>query len=412
MARGKAVTAASANSNPAKTFFFLQFCSLILLQKVGLPAGAAQISIQIPLLYASIAYAAFFLNVEVSLIRLIIYCIFFTVALFSQMVSGQPFSITSFEIVLALYLPFIFVWRMSREDYLECMKPFQNLMLLGGAMVLLQVLWQVGTHYRSRISIEPLIPAALRLQGYLYEAPIHWGASFYRANGFFFLEPSSVSSFLACAFIIEVSYFQRPKRMLFYIVSMFATLAATGVVMLLIASPFLLMKLTPRMRVLAAAVGLLAIPVVLATGLGDVFLSRTTELSNPGTSGSQRVAAPAAQILDILPKPNILFTGQGAGNVDNSQSSVWGVVKLLDEYGGLTAITFMIFLIFCMAGSSNMALFWPLFIVYNFTGGYLSYPPLILLIMLLCSSAVVIDTPDRRPALRAVGRRREAPAHT
>ena len=404
------MTAASASSTPAKTFFFLQFCSLILLQKMGLPAGGAQISILVPLLYASIAYAAFYLNLEVSLIRLILYCIFFAFALFGQMVSGQPFSVTSFEILLALYLPFIFVWRMSHEEYLECLKPFQNLMLLGGAMVLLQVLWEVGTHYHSRISIEPLIPKAFLLQGYLYEAPIHWGASFYRANGFFFLEPSSVASFLACAFIIEVSYFQRLKRIVFYIVTMLATVAATGVVMLLIASPFLLVKLTLRMRLLAGVVGVLALGAATATGLTDTFMSRSIELSSPGTSGSQRVTKPATQILDILPNPRILFTGEGAGNVDNSQSSVWGVVKLLDEYGALTAITFMIFLTLSMNGSSNKALFWPLFIIYNFTGGYLGYPPLILLIMLLCSTAVVTETPDRRVVVRAISRRPELTA--
>ena len=100
---------------------------------------------------------------------------------------------------------------------------------------------------------------------------------------------------------------------------------------------------------------------------------------------------PAFQFVTLLFDPSYLLTGDGAGSVTPSNGGVgvtlmvaWPIVKLINEYGLLTMISFVIFYMSGIVGNFNLPLKVTLSIVYFFTGGYLLTPNLVGLLAILC----------------------------
>jgi hypothetical protein len=89
------------------------------------------------------------------------------------------------------------------------------------------------------------------------------------------------------------------------------------------------------------------------------------------------------------------------------QSSPWPLTKLFSEYGALTALAYLLLLVTAIWRAPNRILAFSLFIVINFTGGYLLNPVTASLVTLLLSL-------PRRIAERSASRSRslEAGART
>lgn len=395
-------------------FFAIEFAALALLQKFAVPAGATPISVLIPLLYGGLAVGVFAFNLGVSLLRVAAFGLFLLVALLSQLLVGRPFSAPSFLLLLVLYFPMVFLWRMPADRYRRVMEIFQNVMVIGAVMVFVQLAWQFAFGLGNTLSIEPFAPAQLLLPGYLYEAPIQFGAAFVRPNGFFFLEPSYVSMFLASALILELTEFGRPLRIGLYGGALIGCLGATGLVMVAVAAPGILRRMSPRMLALVLVLGGVAVVAALAAGGGDLLASRLGELSKPGSSASERIVAPLHELNILSMDPERLVTGSGAGNVTIIQSSPWPLTKLFSEYGALTALAYLLLFVAAIWRAPNRALAFSLFVVLNFTGGYLLNPVTIILVILLLSLPRRSAEPARRSAMgrpkAATPPRAEAPA--
>lgn len=388
-------------------FFAIEFAGLVLLQKLAVPAGGAPISLLIPLLYAGLGVGVFAFKLGVSLARVAAFGLFLLVAVMSQLLVGAPFSIPSFLLLLVLYFPLVFLWRIPADTYRRVINCFQNVMALAAVMVFLQLASQFIFGMGATLNIEPFVPKALLMPGYIYSVPIHFGASFIRPNGFFFLEPSYVSMFLASALILELTEFSRPLRIGLYAGALIGCLGATGWVMMAFAAPGILRRLSPRMLLVVLILVGIGAMAAIAAGGGELVAARFSELSKPGSSGSERLVAPLKELGALCADPERLFTGSGAGNMVLFQSSPWPLTKLFSEYGALTALAYLLLLVTAIWRAPNRILAFSLFIVINFTGGYLLNPVTASLVTLLLSL-------PRRIAERSASRSRslEAGART
>ncbi|CAN7294877.1 hypothetical protein LJR225_001556 [Phenylobacterium sp. LjRoot225] len=392
-------------------FFVAEFAIVALLQKFALPAGALSISILIPLLYVGLGVAMVTSTLGVSLIRVLTFGLLLLVALTSQLLVGRPFSAPSFLMLIVLYFPMIFIWKMSIGDYRRVIEAFQNVMVIGAVMVFVQLGWEFAFGLGTTLSIEPLAPRQLLLPGYIYEAPFQYGAAFVRPNGFFFLEPSFVSMFLAAALILELTEFSRPLRIGLYGGALIACLGATGVVMVAVAAPWILRRMKPKMLMIVLVLAASALIAALAFGGAELAASRLAELSRPGTSASERIVAPLRQLNQLSMDPERLVTGSGAGNMSAFQASSWPIVKLLDEYGALTTLAYLLLFIAAIWRAPSTALAVGLFVVINFTGGYLLNPvPIFMVVLLLSMPRVAAKAPPRARPATSRARAQEAEA--
>lgn len=394
---GSLIQRLMTRENAIASFFTIQMTIVIYLQKIALPAGgAAQVSILVPAIYGGFAIMAIMMRLEFSAPRLVVYCLFFGSVVISQAQVAIPYSVPSMILTLLMLLPFVFVWRVPKEQYLKLALIYQKLMLIPIAMVGVQLLSQVTLGMGTQPSMEDFIPPPLLRIGFNYDGFIRFGDPFRRPNGFFLLEPSFISAFIGTALVLELTFFQRIKWMALFAAALIGTFAATGQVLTAIALPFVIRRQSPKLIVtgiFAAALGMVA---MIAMGKG-ITIDRLGELGSSGTSGYIRLVAPLVQLTDTLSRPDVLFTGAGAGNVDHSQSSVWPLTKLMYEYGAVPALSFIFLLVLAMWRAPAMGLAIALFIVINFVGGYLQEPAVMWLFGLLCCMVQIAEPKDERP---------------
>ena len=381
-------------------FFGLEFFAAIYLQKLALPLGVFEISIMLAFMFGGLIAMAILSKIEVSAMRVVVYATFFASAVFSQSQVKIPYSAPSMLIMLLMYLPFVVMWRIDSETHQQVMRTFQKFMLVPVVMVGLQLLSQMAFGLGNMPNLENYVPKILLRTGFNYDNIYHFGEAFKRPNGLFFLEPSFVSAFIGIALVIELTFFRRLRWLAFFAIGLVATFAATGQLLVALAVPFLLHRQTPKMLTAAALVGVLGILAMVAMGKG-VSIDRLQELGSTGTSGYIRLVAPIKQLGVALDRPDVLFTGAGAGNIDHERSSPWPVTKLIYEYGAATAVSFMLLLFVSMWRAPAKGLAFALFFTINFTGGYLLEPVAMSTFALLCCMLVVSNPPPDRRRLRS-----------
>jgi hypothetical protein len=374
-------------SAPPRDFAYWAFAAqiwiLVLGQKLVVPAGPLPLSLPFVALYAWLGLTLVRGEFRIAPFRLGLFLALAMAALATQVIGVERLSLPSLGLFLLLYFPIIFVMPVTRERYLQLLDTFQSVVVIGCAMVFLQLAWQAAFGLGDQPNLERLIPAPFLLDGYNYAAPIAWGHAFVRPNGYFFLEPSFTSAFIASALIVELMFFNRPMRILLYAAGLLGTVAATGVLMMLVAAPFLLARQNLRTAAATVFMGLVGLGVALMSGAAGWLSGRVSELSTPGSSGFERLVKPLIQLGDVYSDPDRVFLGMGAGNSVEREVSLWPIAKVGIEYGAVASVLFMAMIIVAMSGSRNRALAAALFVVFNFTGGFLLTPVMVILILFL-----------------------------
>nr|QQZ51583.1 hypothetical protein JKL49_11685 [Phenylobacterium glaciei] len=205
-----------------------------------------------------------------------------------------------------------------------------------------------------------------------------------KPNGIFFLEVSYVSQFLAVAFALELVYFQRLWRLIFYAVILVSTFAGTGLLLLAVCAPILLGKINAR--TLGGVLIVIAISALLAVQINwyQQVEHRFGEYRNTGASANHRFIEPYEVLVEVVKRPYSAYTGSGPGSgAKDGQAFWWVSTKLAYEYGFLTMISFLAFfgyVLFANAPSRRIA--FVLFILFNFMGGFIIpvYPLFIFLL--------------------------------
>lgn len=358
--------------------FGLFFVVLILLQKFAITLGGLQLSLTVPALYLLLGRLALRPGLRLDLLRLPLFLGFIVFAAFSQALAILPLSLPSYLMLIVLYLPFALRLELGPPAFRGVIALFLDVMLLAAALIGLQAALRQWAGIT--LSLESWVPSAWLLKGYIYAAPAAWGAV--RPNGLVFLEASFASIFAATALILEWQHFRRRLRLLAYGLALLATFGASGLVMLAVAAPLLLLRLPAMTLLLLALCTAFGTLCLWSTGALDPFLIRLGEFGRPGSSGFLRLVLPARQLLEASGERDLVFGGHGAGNAPIGSASAWPAVKLALEYGFVAMALLLGFVLHASANRANAALVLALLVLFNFVGGYLHEAPVVLLLVL------------------------------
>lgn len=370
-----------------KGFFVVQLIGAIVLQKLAVPAGGAYLELCLPLLGAGLFVVLTRGGLSVDPIRLITFALFLISCLVSQLLGGTSLSGPAFLLMIALYAFMVFQIDVSEVTYLRCLNAFQTAMLLVTVVVVLQHVIQVAASWTLWPNLDKLLPQQFLLPGYNYLQPLKYASRFYKPHGIFFLETSLVSQFAALAAIIELVYFRRITHIASYVALLLMLFAGTGLLVLGLTAPFLLLRLPRRALLWLAIGGFLAAVVAVASGWFAQIQDRIFEFQHPGTSGYYRFTVPFLTMMERASDPSSLITGYGAGNTPTKDASILlPPVKVAFEYGFIPMFLFFLFFIISMFKSApNMGIAIGFLMFYLFGGGSFAVPVYIVMCVLFCT---------------------------
>ncbi|MDB4976792.1 MAG: hypothetical protein JWN48_5133 [Myxococcaceae bacterium] len=379
--------------------FVTQVVGLTALQKFGLPVAGKVMAIQLPLMLLTLGYRYVrYRTLEIDARRFFFFLMFCTVALLSQSLSKHEFGLPALVLLLALYFAVAVRIEVDRKTFLRCMNAYQLAMMGIAAIVILQQIMQRLWGADSWPDLNRMMPPALLVPNFNYHREMGYKVGLFQPNAFFFLEPSFVSQWLALAIVVELVYFQRLLWLGLLTVAIVLVFAGTGLVVLGAVAPFLLVRLPPKMLLLALLAAVIGGAVGGSLGWFDQFIMRASEINEQGSSGYYRFVVPYQRLLASMPDWDAALTGVGAGNAveyEGAQILDMAVNKLMSEYGLPTTIAFYVFFCYCLFESApSKVLGWALFVCYNFCGGALAMPAYAMIYVTLGTLLRIKEDPE------------------
>jgi hypothetical protein len=212
----------------------------------------------------------------------------------------EEFSVSSMAMFMVAHLPFVFAAGQTRRpaaplsgdeagDVAASIHAFfLNLALFIGLCGIAQFFLQRVIPVRYLFPIENFVPASFVTQHFNSQGVLEYGSQTYRANGVFLPEPSYFSQLMGVAIILELCLRGRWLRLGIYGVALLTAGAGTGVMILVLCVPLLIIQ---RRRWDLALIGIAAIAVVGALGDSSYvghLASRTGEFNSAGSSAFAR----------------------------------------------------------------------------------------------------------------------------
>jgi hypothetical protein len=265
-------------------------------------------------------------------------------------------SMTSFALLVVLYVPFCFRLRSEFASlYRELLEFFNRLMVLLAAVALTQWAAQMaGWQYRDPMAA---LPPGLLLQTYNTFYPIYYGSSIMKTNAVVFLEPSFCSQFLALAFVVQLLLGGRRWRLALFAAALATTLSGTGLLLLALGVFVLMIRRGGRWALRTAAVLALVGVLTWFTPVGKIFGARSSETATTNSSGNARFVAPYVNVARGLAHDMAtMLVGRGPGvvsrpagaayfNPEGIEANYPVVPKLAAEYGVVAAVVFVWFIV-------------------------------------------------------------------
>ena len=219
----------------------------------------------------------------------------------------------------------------------------------------------------------------------------------FKSNGFFLIEPSVFSQFMALALIIEIMAFGRLGYLALFLGGLLLSLSGTG--WLVIAGFVVATGIGMGGRGLIIALGTLLFltlaltaALFLAPDLAEGVTDRLDEVTRPGTSGHNRFVTPFWVLSDVMgPDPVRLLVGIGAGVSERLnftyEYDVNTPIKVAMEYGVPALIAYVLLFILGRRTTLQRVLVVPIFVLFFFAGGYQQFAPVLFPILLIMSVA-------------------------
>jgi hypothetical protein len=336
---GRAGAMAPASRGVLRWLAVLLLLSATLLQRFGLSAGAASVSLALLVGYAFFLVALAFGALEVSVERSLLLSLGLCVALASLLFNERASSATSLLLLGAMYLPFAFSLRrgsLAEDDAGWMRVRFLDIAWVAAVCGIVQFALQPVVHAAWWFDFTPSIPEKLRATG-TFNTVIPVG-SLLKSNGFFFREPSGFSYLMALALVTELGDTRRKLRLVGFGLALLLTYSGTGILALLLAT------LHPFGLKTVLRLGLLLCAGALVFGLlGDALqlsatLERVGEFNSTHSSGYMRYIAPARLLSETFDAADWTpFFGHGPGTIFRTvrdyefHDPTWA--KLLFEYG-------------------------------------------------------------------------------
>ncbi len=227
-----------------------------------------------------------------------------------------------------------------------------------------------------------------------------------RANGFFLVEPSVFSQFMALGIIIEWLCFRRLWPAVLLFTGLLASVSGTG--WLVLATFMIQSMFTSRPRDAMRAIGFalvcgmaLAIASVVIPDVTDVLFGRAGEFSESGSSGYARFITPFLVLRHVLTADPLSFwTGLGPGASTelllNFRYWLNTPTKILIEYGIFGLFSYTALLLLARRTPVQARLVLPLLVLLMFTGGYQEFSPILFPVLLIATTAFLQRAPDAR----------------
>lgn len=413
-ARGRAAALAEAAEAGAVRFTVWIFMAAILLQRFAVPLGDQYMSLVGPLglLLAAIALGRGYLTLDPGrLAAFLAFCGLATLGTTLALAVKAPFmpavSWTSLAhfLVLTSFATFAFRTPVSESRFFRAVQSCLAFVAIAGILQFTAQFAGAGL-----FTFQGIVPEVLLLPGYNTVIPME-GTWLFKSNGFFLVEPSVFSQFMAIALIIEVLYFRRTRYLVLFPAALVASVSGTGWIVM---AAFLVHALIGMgLQGIAVAIGTVIVAGAalggLAFGLPDVFealASRTDEFSRIGTSGHERFITPW-WLLEFAysEAPYAAFVGLGAGTAERlpiTYGFAMNVpVKLMIEYGVPAMLVYVSLFVIARRTKRQAALVLPVLALMMFTGGYQQFPPVLFPALMLVSVARLRPDGDQPPPRRA-----------
>ncbi|MGY1740267.1 MULTISPECIES: hypothetical protein [unclassified Blastococcus] len=335
----------------------LVVCS-VLLQRLAIPLGADQVPAMVPIGLALLTVGLYTGELRVARSRLpVLALIWATVAActLAQLVLGEAPSLLSVGLFVALYAMLGLSADITQGAARRAERVFVGLMCGLAVVSMGQMLGQLsGWQYEDLLGT--VVPSGFLLRGYNTGDPIAYGEALIRSDGIVFLEPSFLSIFLGLAAALALYRGWSMLVATLLLAGMVPPLAGSGMVVL-VPALLVIAVLRPRHLLKVVPAVLIAVLVATLTPLGERYLERSTEASDPRTSSSARLIQPYSELLPpSVEDPQVTLVGHGAGSADDFliDEGLYDVTapiipKVLYEYGVLGIVGVLMALVLCLA---------------------------------------------------------------
>ncbi|MEJ0071260.1 MAG: hypothetical protein WDO24_23740 [Pseudomonadota bacterium] len=215
----------------------LDLILLVVLQKFALPLGGeAQISMVLLSHYAVLGVLLFARRATIEPTRLLLYAAFMLLALLANLLPDRSFSVPSLLLAAVTYAGLVPVMQIERTSYRRILLNFQRVAATLCLLVFFQHACQLAG--LGMPTLENIQPEATLYHEYVYIQPLYWSSPYFKPNAIFLLEASHTSQFFAMALILELAVFFRLRYVLLFGCGLVATFAGTGLLLVLLSSPF------------------------------------------------------------------------------------------------------------------------------------------------------------------------------
>src|SRR5688572_12582227 len=172
--------------------------------------------------------------------RLLFFCVMASVLGAVMVLRGEVISLPSLAFLLLLHLPYVAYFAASDRIVASVVRVFLNASTIIALCGLAQYVLQFFIARTYVFPMENLLPPEWLVTGFNMQAPTAYGSEIYRPNGIFMPEPSFFSQLLAIAALVEMIGSKRLWRIGLFIVAIVASQSGTGLVLLAIGVPVLI----------------------------------------------------------------------------------------------------------------------------------------------------------------------------
>jgi len=362
-----------------KSLIFLTAFSQIFLNRFGIEITSEfSLAPSYLFLYASLAIALHkgFIRLDPTC------CLIFAGIIFSSftsyLLSAAEITLTSLLLYWFIYLPFAFRTTTPTCPDVGLYRLYYPLLLVLALAGLGQFLGQFVSSADWLFDYRPLLPESIRNKN-IMNTVISYG-SILKSNGFFLLEPSYFSQWMAYSLLLFCTFSSSYLCGLLFFLGLLASMSGTGLIQL--GGSFLaLARKMNRARALQVVAVVVAFALISFLTGGSSYLSRISEFSGGAgvrtTSAAARFVNPAIIVSEGLAKsPQLLFFGNGPGAINRvgrdfeSHDPTWA--KLLYEYGLIGSLLLFAFIFFSTRSEHASSVFTlPFFVQWLLLGGHL-----------------------------------------
>jgi len=377
--------------------------SCLVLQRFAVPAGGElKISLATPLVLGLAAWGLVSGTLIIERRRMALYFGLCAVALFSvgtqinlPLAIAPRMSLTSLAYWLAITAFAVLRFRHSISEV-----AFFRIVSFCLAVVAVAGLAQFILQFAnaSLFAFSGIVPDNFLIEEqYAVTIPIDHGLN--RSNGFFLVEPSVFSQFMAIGVIVEALYFRRATHFALFFAALLASVSGTG--WMVLGSYIVVLAISSGRRGLLGAILLAAGCALAFTALSlvlpdvaDMMSGRLSEFTLPGTSGHERFVTPFMALQSLLDAaPWSIVTGIGPGA--SEQIIIPYVyhlntpIKVLMEYGAFGLMFYLSLLMLGTRTKRQAMLLVPLMVLLLLTGGYHQFSPILFAVLLIGTVAFV-----------------------